>query len=66
MPGLSPGKVSELLGIEMPTDPRQSKRLGRWIEGILRGRGEAYLRDNLAEILRQWKHYIKNEFKSCV
>jgi hypothetical protein len=66
VPGLTLEKVSELLGVEIiPADPGQIKRLCRWVEGILRSRGEAYLRENRAEILGQWEQYMKNEFKTC-
>ncbi len=67
VPGLTMEKVSELLGVEIiPADPWQIKRLCRWVEGILRSRGEAYIRENRTEILGQWEQYMKNEFKTCV
>ncbi len=66
MAGLTREKVSELLGVEIiPADPWQIKKLCRWVEGILRSRGEAYLREHRAEILGQWEQYMKNEFKTC-
>ena len=66
MPGLTLEKVSELLGVEIiQAEPRQIKKLCRWVEGILRSRGEAYLRENRTEILGQWEQYMKNEFKTC-
>lgn len=67
MTGLTVEKISELLGSEIiPAEPRQIKRLVRWVEGMLRSRGEAYLRENRTEVLSQWDQYAKNEFKSCV
>ncbi len=67
MPGLSLQKLIEVLVAEnMPSKPRELKRLSIWIEGILRSRGEAYLRENRIEILRQWERFIKEEFKNCV
>jgi hypothetical protein len=66
VPGLTLEKVSELLGVEIiPAEPQQIKKLCRWVEGILRSRGEAYLRENRTEILGQWEQYMKNEFKTC-
>ena len=66
MPGLTLEKVSELLGVEIiPAEPWRIKKLCRWVEGILRSRGEAYLRENRTEILGQWEQYMKKEFKTC-
>lgn len=66
MSGLTLEKVSELLGVEIvPAEPRHVERLCRWVETILRSRGEAYLRDNRAQILVQWEQYVKNGFKTC-
>jgi hypothetical protein len=66
VPELTPEKVFELLGVEIITaEPWQIKKLCRWVEGILRSRGEAYLRENRTEILGQWEQYMKNEFKTC-
>ena len=66
VPGLTLEKVSELLGVEIiPAEPQQIKKLCRWVEGILRSRGEAYLRENRTEILGQWEQYMKKEFKTC-
>jgi hypothetical protein len=66
VPGLTLEKVSELLGVEIiQAEPWQIKKLCRWVEGILRSRGEAYLRENRTEILGQWEQYMKNKFKTC-
>jgi hypothetical protein len=66
VPVLTPEKVAELLGAEIiPAESWQIKKLCRWVEGILRSRGEAYLRENRTEILGQWEQYMKNEFKTC-
>ena len=66
MPGLTLEKVSAMLGVEnIPAEPWQIKKLCRWVEAILRSRGEDYLRENRTEILRQWEQYKKNEFKTC-
>jgi hypothetical protein len=66
VPGLTLEKVSGLLGVEIiHAEPWQIKKLCRWVEGILRSRGEAYLRENRTEILGQWEQYMKNEFKTC-
>ncbi len=52
MPELTPENVSDLLGVEIiPAEPWQTKKLCRWVEGILRNRGEDYLRENRTEIL---------------
>ncbi len=66
MPALTLEKVSELLGVQIiPGEPWQIEKLRRWVDGILRSRGEAYLRENRAKILGQWEQYMKNEFKTC-
>jgi hypothetical protein len=66
VPALTLEKVSELLGVEIiPAEPWQIEKLRRWVEGILRSRGEAYLRENRAKILGQWEQYMKKEFKTC-
>ncbi len=66
VPVLTPEKVAELLGAEIiPAESWQIKKLCRWVEGILRSRGEVYLRENRTEIAGQWKQYMKNEFKTC-
>jgi hypothetical protein len=65
--GLTPQKVLELLGLEViPGGLRQIDRFRRWIERLVRNRGEAYIRENRTEILRQWDQYEDSEFKSCV
>ena len=51
VPVLTLEKVAELLGVEIiRAEPRQVKKLCRWIEGILRSRGELYLREHRTEI----------------
>jgi hypothetical protein len=66
VPELTPEKVFELLGVEIiPAEPWQIKKLCRWVEAILRSRGEVHLRENRTEILSQWEQYVKNEFKTC-
>jgi len=65
-PRLAPEKVFELLGVEIIlAESWHIKKLCRWVEGILRSRGEAYLRENRTEILGQWEQYMKNKFKTC-
>jgi hypothetical protein len=65
--GLTAEEALMLLGVE-PKDwePRQIEKLSRWIESIVRNRGENFVRDNRAELLRQWEHYVKAEFKTCI
>ena len=64
---LSLEDVMELLDVQtIPGKARELERLRRWIERMVKSRGEDYVWENRQNLISQWEQYSKTSFKSCV
>jgi hypothetical protein len=55
MPKLTPGDLENLLDMyQLPGSYQEREVLAWWIEGILKSKGEKYIKRNRRKLIRDW------------